>query len=317
MSEFNPIKKSLAIEKRNNAWAESSVIPSWVDTDTVGLDQFFTNQDVAKYCHESLITFMKKDGAVISDYKFIEPSVGEGAFFDLLPEEKRIGLDVLPLKSEILGQDFLTWDIKSNGVKYATIGNPPFGYRAWLALAFINHAGAFSNYVGMVLPMAFQSDGKGSPKHRVEGLELVHSEILPQDSFTNHNGKSVKINGLWQVWKRGVNNRPKVKTCSNWIELFTVDQRKERLCGYNRMNEADYFLQRTFFKDPPSLVKCFSKVKYVCGYGIIIKKEKPRIKEILNSVDWRSYSNLAAHNCRHISMYHIQNALTDAGYSND
>jgi len=307
----------MAIEKRNKAWAGNPVIPSWVEIDTVDLDQFFTKPSIAQYCHKSLITFMKNDGAVISNYKFIDPSVGAGAFFDLLPYEKRIGLDVLPLQSEIIEHDFLTWDIKPNGARYATIGNPPFGYQAWLALAFINHAGVFSNYVGMILPMAFQSEGKGSPKHRVEGLELVHSEILPQDSFTDSYGKSVKINGLWQVWKRGVNNRSKVKMCSDWIDLFTVDQRKERLCGHNRMEEADYFLQRTFFNDPPSLVKCFSKVKYVCGYGIIIKKKKNIISRLLNNVNWRNYSNLAAHNCRHISMYHIQNALIDAGYSND
>jgi len=55
----------------------------------------------------------------------------------------------------------------------------------------------------------------------------------------------------------------------------------------------------------------FSKVKYVCGYGILIKKDKKKIIKILNSIDWNKYSNLATHNCRHISMYHIKQALLD------
>jgi hypothetical protein len=49
----------------------------------------------------------------------------------------------------------------------------------------------------------------------------------------------------------------------------------------------------------------------VCGYGIIIKKEKRKIKSILAGIDWNKYSNLATHNCRHISMYHIKKALLD------
>ena len=55
------------------------------------------------------------------------------------------------------------------------IGNPPFGYRGWLALV-LNRAAEFCDYVGFILPMSFQSDGKGSPKNRVRGMTLVHSE---------------------------------------------------------------------------------------------------------------------------------------------
>ena len=105
----------------------------------------------------------------------------------------------------------------------------------------------------------------------------------------------------------------KGKDCKQWIDLFTVDMRKERLCGHNRMKEADYFLQRTYFNGQPKLVKSFSDVRYVCGYGLIIKKQKSKVAAILNGTNWNNYSNLATHNCRHISMYHIKNALIDAG----
>ena len=162
--------------------------------------------------------------------------------------------------------------------------------------------------------MAFQSDGKGSPKYRVKGLQLIHSEVLPPESFTDAAGSPVKVNALWQIWRRGENVRVAAKTCDDWIDLFTVDQRKERLCGHLRMHEADHFLQRTFYRDPPSLVRDFAQVRYVCGYGIVIKQRKRDVAGFLKSVDWRSYSNLAAHNCRHISMYHIRNAMVDAGF---
>ena len=313
----NIISRELAIQSRNRIWQNNSKIPNWVDINNVDLDQFFTAPEVAEYCHNNLLSLMKLDGANNSDYKFVEPSAGRGAFFNLLPKDRRIGIDIMPMMDEIVAQDFLSWNVKPNGHRYVAVGNPPFGYRAWLALAFMNHAAKFSDYVGMILPMAFQSEGKGSPKHRVKGMQLVHSENLPKDSFTDNMGKSVKVNALWQVWKRGENIRPETKTCNEWLDLFTVDQRKERLCGQNRMGEEDFFLQRTFYNEPPRLVRCFSDVKYVCGYGIIIKHDKKNITKLLNETKWEKYSNLAAHNCRHISMYHIRKALTDAGYSDD
>ena len=302
-----------AIADRNRTWAAGADIPHWVNPRHVGLDQFFTRPEVAAACHDDLLARMSDDHAPVDEYRFVEPGAGAGAFYDLLPPGRRIGLDILPVRSDLERADFLTWEPPSDHRRYAVVGNPPFGYRAWLALAFVNRAAMFADYVGMILPMAFQSDGKGSPKHRVNGLRLVHSEPVPSDSFTDLDGRPAKINALWQVWQRGVNNHRQTATCDEWIDLFTVDQRKERLCGQERMAEADWFLQRTFFADPPRLVRCFSEVRYVCGYGIVIHKAHDRVTEVLNSTDWRDYSNLAAHNARHISMYHIRRALTDAG----
>lgn len=303
-----------AIADRNRTWAAGADIPRWVNPRHVGLDQFFTRPEIAAACQADLLVRMQADHAVLAEYRFVEPGAGAGAFFDLLPPERRIGLDILPIRPDLERADFLTWAPPTDHLRYAVVGNPPFGYRAWLALAFMNRAATFADYVGMILPMAFQSDGKGSPKHRVHGLRLVHSEPLPGDSFTDAEGRPTKINALWQVWQRGVNNHRQADTCDEWVDLFTVDQRKERLCGQERMSDADWFLQRTFFADPPRLVRSFSEVRYVCGYGIVIHKERGRVTAALNGTDWRDYSNLAAHNARHISMYHIQRALTDAGF---
>lgn len=308
------ITLSEARSKRDQIWLGHADVPSWVDINTVDLDQFFTRQDVAERCHNHLLSTMKHAGANLDQFKFIEPSAGQGAFFDLLPKDRRIGIDIHPRNPEILQADFLSWSIKPNGLRYAVVGNPPFGYRAWLALAFLNHAAKFADFVGMVLPMSFQSDGKGSPKHRVKGMRLIHSEVLPANSFTDASGAVVKVNALWQIWKKGEPAKLNAPNCDGWVDLFTVDQRKERLCGHKRMHEADHFLQRTFYRDPPTLVKDFSEVRYVCGYGIVIKRAKRQITSFLKTVDWTKYSNLAAHNCRHISMYHIRRALTDAGF---
>lgn len=303
-----------AINIRNQSWEKNSLIPKWVDVKTVGLDQFFTKDRVAEYCFNSLLEQLNINNENIDDFVFIEPSAGSGAFYKLLPSDKRIGMDILPLHPELIEQDFLSWEPKDNNKKYIFIGNPPFGYRAWLALVFMNHAAKFAEYIAFILPMSFQSEGKGSPKNRVQGMQLIHSEHILSDSFELPNGSQRKVNALWQIWKKGDSEKQVIKSCKSWIDLFTVDLRKERLCGVAKIEQADFFLQRTYYKEPPSLVKSFTEVRYVCGYGLIIKKDKSTISNILHNTNWHLYSNLAAHNCRHISMYHIEKALIDKGF---
>jgi hypothetical protein len=305
-----------ALQMRDDAWANSKLIPSWVRGRNVSLDQHNTPSIVSKYCWQSFQKVLKKDKKNVADFKIIEPSAGTGSFFDLLPENNRIGIDIEKFDGyhkKYIQADFLTWNPFRKDHKYIAIGNPPFGYRGWLALSFLNHAAEFCEYVGFILPMSFQSDGKGSPKHRVKGMTLIHHEILPDSLFITDDGGTTNVNTLWQIWKKGGQQMqaPDLSLCDEYIELFTVDQRKERLCGAEKMKDCKIFLQRTFYTNPPSLVNDFSKVKYCCGYGFIIKKDKQKIKELLKNADWVKYSNLATHNCRHISMYHIKQYLLD------
>lgn len=318
LKQVNMNKSDSAIELRNEYWAESEYIPSWVDTSEVGLDQFFTRPEVAQMCWESLQQHMKSNGSQLKEYKFIEPSAGLGAFFNLLPTDRRIGIDVEKFNSKYIQKDFLSWKPNKSKFNFACVGNPPFGYRAWLALAFMNHAAQFCDYVGFIVPMAFQSRGKSNVQDRVEGLTLIHSSPLPKDSFVSSTGKALHVNALWQIWAK--NSKTKVTTlptCNQYIDLFTVDMRKERACGHARLHEADYFLQRTFYKQPPSLVTSFDQVKYVCGYGIVIKKKRREVLKALRNADWTKHSNLASHNCKHISMCHIRAALTESGLIDD
>ena len=307
------IDSDSAIQLRNKRWENNKYIPKWVNIKEVGLDHFCTRPDVAKKCWEKLRKYLEKEKIVQSEYTFIEPSAGLGAFYTLLPKNRRIGIDVVKSNPEFIQQDFLSW-IPEEKKKYICIGNPPFGYRAWLALAFVNHAGKFSDYIAFIVPMAFQSNGKSNVKNRIKNFHLIHQSSLPPDSFVDIEEKTVKVNALFQIWKKGSIIKKAEKTCDEYIDLFTVDMRKERKCGHKRLHEADFFLQRTFYTNPPQLVKNFDEVKYVCGYGIIIRKEKEKVLNILQNADWTRYSNLASHNCRHISMEHIRKALITEGF---
>ena len=297
-----------AVAIRDQAWINSKRIPNWVRDREIDLDQYNTLPDIAEYCYSSLLNYLDKKKA--KGFTFIEPSAGTGSFYDLLPPDNRIGIDVDDFRDDYVRHDFLTWEPPKG--KFVAIGNPPFGYRGWLALAFMNKITEFCDYAGMILPMSFQSDGKGSPKHRVNGMKLVHSEKLQHDVFVTPNGDHLNVNALWQIWEKGeMPPPPDFALCDEYIELFTVDLRKERLCGMKKINQCDTFIQRTYFGGYPRIVSNFSDVKYGCGYGILFKKNKREIKKALKSINWNMYSNLAVHNCRHISMYHIKKAITD------
>lgn len=298
---------------RDKAWEKTDRIPNWVRGRVVSLDQYNTLPEIAEYCWNSFQRILKQEQVLLGNYKIIEPSAGTGSFYNILPRKNRIGIDVEKYKEEYIQQDFLTWHPNNTDQRPCiAIGNPPFGYRGWLALAFLNKAAEFCDYAGFILPMSFQSDGKGSPKNRVKGMSLLHSENLPKDLFIRPNGEGVQVNTLWQVWKKGdAPALPDFSKADEFIDLFTVDIRKERLCGMDKINECNTFLQRTYFGNPPKLVSDFSEVRYGCGYGVIIKKNKRKVLGILNKIDWNQYSNLATHNCRHISMYHIKTALLE------
>lgn len=302
-----------AITLRNIAWLKTDRIPNWVRGREVSLDQYNTLPEVANYCWKSLQKFLKKENVILKNYRIIEPSAGTGSFYNLLPKSNRIGIDVERYNKEYIQTDFLTWQPNYTDQRPCiVIGNPPFGYRGWLALAFLNKAAEFCDYVGFILPMSFQSDGKGSPKNRVKGMTLIYSEKLPDDLFVLSSGERIQVNTLWQIWKKGdAPALPDLSLCDDFIDLFTVDLRVERLCGIKKMDNCEFFLQRTYFGKPPKLVHNFSKVKYGCGYGVIVKKNKTKVIKILKSINWDKYSNLATHNCRHISMYHIKYALLD------
>lgn len=314
--EMDDLKIQNAIKNRNSYWKDID-IPHWVNTDTVSLDQYYTNQDVAKVCYGKAVEYLKRQGVSEGDCFFIEPSAGDGAFYDLLPVDRRIGIDICPNRPSIIEHDFLTWNKELPRDKTIVyIGNPPFGYRGWLALEFVNRAARNADYVFFILPMSFQSIGKGSPRRRVTGLTLKEYETLPIDSFHTIDGSKKKINSLWTVWEKGANQFPVEPDLSEFLDLFTVDLRAERLCGVDKMNDANFFLQRTFYNSQPHIVYDFSDVKYVCGYGFLIYKNEEQIVKILSKIDWNKYSNLAAHNCHHISMCHIRQALYDGGLCN-
>src|SRR3989338_3825870 len=105
-------------------------------------DQFYTKPNVAEYCFKKFQEIANNLEVNLSLYTFIEPSAGCGYFYQILPKNRRIGIDIEPKKisgvdnNGIIKFDYLKWYPKNPKKKYIVLGNPPFGLRGNLALAF-------------------------------------------------------------------------------------------------------------------------------------------------------------------------------------
>ena len=277
-------------------------------------DTFFTDKSVAERCVKTFKSVCEEQGISMVGYTFIEPSAGEGCFYDLLPS-KKLGLDIRPMDDRIERANFLTWHPKREG-KYAVIGNPPFGVRGAVALAFVNRALLFADVVAFILPMSFYSNGKGSNMKRVKGASLIHNEKLPAKSFYIPSTRlDVSVNTIFQIWRKGGKTSVFADyDVSKYAYIYTCCSSPDRYCGLGRGRDYDCFIASTFYKTGIRVVKKFEDVMYGSGYGMIIKRKKREIMKLLRGADWLQYCSDATNHCKHIRMYHIRKFLGDNGY---
>lgn len=286
-------------------------LPHYAINKSLPADSYFTSTDTAQKCVDIVMNTIETAGLT-----FVEPSAGSGAFYDLLPEDRRIGIELFNRRKDFIKQDYLTWYPEDSSNKYIVIGNPPFGVRGAYALAFVNRSLLFAEYVAFILPMSFHSNGKGSNMKRVENGHLIFSQVLEKEKFYSpDNNKEIKVNALFQIWKKGKGESifPDYDT-SKHVDIFTVCSSPDRLCGLDKIGKYDFYVSSTYFGDTLKTVYDFDDVKYGSGYGIIIKENKKELLQKIKEVEWNTYSTMATNSCKHIRKYSIQKCLFDLGY---
>ena len=280
-------------------------------------DAYFTRRDVASYCVEKFESVCDGQNIELADYLFIEPSAGEGCFFDSLPTKaEKIGLDIEPRRPEFESIDYLRWFPKDADRKFVVIGNPPFGHRGAMALAFVKRSFLFADLVAFILPMSFYSNGKGSNMNQVSNATLIFNEKLNRESFYNpENGNIVAVNTVFQVWRKGIHQSVfKEYDVSEFAEVYSCCTIKNRASGLGKNRNYDCFIAATFYGTEIDIVYDFDNVKYGAGYGIVIKKEKKNVLAALRNADWLYHSSDATSTCKHIRKFHIHQVLGEAGF---
>lgn len=160
------------------------------------LDQFYTKPVIAKRCVMETRNFLKHNPKL-----WIEPSAGSGNFLELLPRNKRVGIDLDPKIDGIAKGDFLKIDFSDNpSAAQVVIGNPPFGRRGNLAVEFFNHSAKFADTIAFILPVIFN-------KYFIHAqldsaFNLYISNRLEREAFISPSGKELSMNCVFQVWSK-------------------------------------------------------------------------------------------------------------------
>ena len=276
-------------------------------------DQFFTPLNTAKYCFQKTKDILDNYKDNIDNYYIIEPSAGNGVFLNLFPNDKRIGMDIEPKHNSIIKQDFLEWKPTNVEKKYIIIGNPPFGLRGQLALKFINHSFSFTDYVCFILPQLFESDGKGSPRKRVKGFHLIHSESLNTD-FENPDGKIIKVKCIFQVWSKYHKNHlfdfPYRK--EEDIKIYSVSDGGTSSSIRNKKmhDKCHIFLPSTVYgKENMKWFSTFKELPKQRGYGIFFKKDIKKYTHIIKNIDWTENSFLSTNSAYNLRTSKILDAI--------
>lgn len=279
-------------------------------------DQFFTSNELAKYCINVVEEKLKELGLDINNYVLLEPSAGDGAFFDQFPHENKIGMDIEPQNNKILKLDFLNWLPEKNTKPILSLGNPPFGLRGNLALRFINHASIFSDFVCFILPPLFDSDGKGTCMKRVKNLNLIHTEKI-DNRFYYPNKEEININVIFQIWSKNFSVDKKNKIdCSEYVKIYSLTDggTPSTTRNKNMLDKCDFYLASSSYeKDKMTTYESFEELPNRRGYGIKIIKNYDKIYKIIKSIDWPSKSFLATNSSYNLRTSIITETLVEYG----
>ena len=240
------------------------------------LDQFYTNVDVVEKCLE---------GISFDDYDIVlEPSAGSGSFLNLLPKDKRQGLDLEPAHDEVIKQDFFDF-VPDSSKKYYVVGNPPFGKNSSLAVKFFNKSAIFADKIAFIIPRTFR---KPSLINRLdENFHLIRQEILPLNSFHTPSGVEYGVPTVFQVWSRKLFKREKLKTVTehpdfDFVKIRdnpTIQQKREQCAN------SDFCIRRVgaaagkVYEDYGEKYRDWKSHYY-------IKQNIDNVGDIFQSIEW-------------------------------
>ena len=165
------------------------------------LNPFYTKQEIAAVCWKDLTQTLPSVNRTVNQMFFVEPSAGAGAFFKRLPPQRRLGIDIVPKCENIIKQDFFTVTSLPYAPKNtAIIGNPPFGKRGKMAIAFFNHAAVLADIIAFIVPVNFRK--YIVHKQLEKSMRFIRKLALPRDAFHLDSGKPFSVNTEFQIWTR-------------------------------------------------------------------------------------------------------------------
>jgi hypothetical protein len=172
----------------------STSISNVVQVRNQGLDKFYTIPMYAKHCIDTVFQLYNKD----SFDMIIEPSAGNGSFFNQIHHSNLVGIDIAPESNNIHKQDFFSYLPPSESTNILVVGNPPFGRVSSLAIQFFNHAAQFCSTIAFIIPKTFR---RISVQNKLNtSFHIVYDEDVPDKPCSFYPKMSVKC--CFQIWEK-------------------------------------------------------------------------------------------------------------------
>lgn len=254
-------------------------------------DKYFTKPSVAKKCLDMLN---------MENYDLIfEPSAGCGSFLTHLPEGKSVASDISPDIPDVVQLDFYNiskvmrlLDLRTNPDKrYLSVGNPPFGTMADMAIDFFNGCAEFSDTVAFILPRTFR---KPSVTNRLNfSFHLREETLLDKNSFLILNPKSdnliqeYDVPCVFQIWDKKDVVREKIQTKSSSTHLEFVDKIDKATYAFRRVGGNAGLLYDTSNQKSKSNPKGIS-MKPPSHFYINCD---PKVAQTIRDMEWDYFSS--------------------------
>ena len=284
-------------------------------------DQFFTTPQDAKDSWE----FLHEEADIPADAFYVDPCAGGGAFYKLMPRGRRKGFDieVQPgMGRYIIKQDFLALDALNNPLKpgFVAVSNPPFGFRASLAVAFVNKCFELgAAYVGFVVPAAMMPDWEGHPviEKRFDNAHSI-AHWGPINFFDLPNGKQHQVNACgFVVYQRGRRPAPTPgESCDSYFKIYSISTYPHHTANRRGpVERCDFFVRASRFKTEkkPLLVEKPDRLGRWLGIEIL----RPEAIPVLKGLDWEAMGRHGAMRNVCICARHIRTAVVAAGLKDD
>jgi len=165
-----------------------------------GLDKFYTIPSYSKKCIDKVFQIYDKS---IFDL-IVEPSAGNGSFFNQLTVDNKIGIDISPENTNIIKMDFFDYIPEPHINNILVIGNPPFGKISSLAIKFYNHSAKWATFIAFIIPRTFR---RPSVQNKLNNMfHLIYDEDVSTNPccFT----PKIMVKCCFQIWEKKEIKRP-------------------------------------------------------------------------------------------------------------
>lgn len=236
-------------------------------------DEYYTNPELA----ERIVKLVDQKCNLNNFDLIIQPSAGNGSFLPYLPAEKTKAYDINPQHPDIIEQDFLELQLKTNPQKTLVIGNPPFGKGSKLAMKFLKKSLQLADTVVFILPKTFlYLQQRKVPLN----FHLLHQQ------FISFNTSFYRLDGV---------KKTKTRTAHCIIQIYSRKEYPRQTGIYDTTDfqilkgtnnpEADIFIQQVVLPGGPRFITTnyndipIQKTMYYCNS---IKAKDKSVEQLYN-----------------------------------